>query len=101
MLGMHGPVDGMKLLGRAWEASTREHTMGTLTKPHSGGGRSHLKLVHSVDDARVMTVAPTGRICDLNDPDPGPRDAAALVARFSRVLPHDVECDGVFSLGES
>ncbi len=78
-----------------------EHTMGTLTKPRSAGGRSHLKLVHSTDDARGMTVAPTGKLCDLDDPNPGPRDAAALVARFSRVLPSDIDCDGVFSLGES
>ena len=73
--------------------------MATLTKPQSGGGRSHLKLVHSADDARAMTVAPTGQLFDLDDPNPGPRDAAALVARFSRVLPTDIDCDGVFALG--
>jgi hypothetical protein len=75
-------------------------TMATLTKPRTSGRRSHLKLVSSNDDAAAMTVAPTGKICDLDDPNPGPRDASALVARFARVLPADVEIDGIFSLGE-
>ena len=46
-----------------------------------------------------MTVAPTGELCDLDDPTPGPRDASALVARFARVLPRDADFVGVFSLG--
>ena len=74
-------------------------TMATLTEPRTSR-RSHLKLVPSSDDARAMTVAPTGKVCDVDDPTPGPRDAHALIARFARVLPGDVEVDGVFSLGE-
>ena len=58
------------------------------------------KLVSSTDDARAMTVAPAGALRDIHDPNPGPRDARALVAHFARVLPGDVEVDGVFSLGE-
>ena len=46
-----------------------------------------------------MTVAPTGMIRDIDDPNPGPRDASALVARFARVLPPDTDFDGIFSLG--
>ena len=75
--------------------------MTTLTGKRTSRRGSHLKLVSSNDDARPMTVAPTGQLCDINDPTPGPRDASALVARFARVLPGDVELDGVFSLGES
>ena len=74
--------------------------MATLTDIRSSRRGSHLKLVTSMDDGRPMTVGPTGKICDLDDPTPGPRDAAALVARFSRVLPGDVECHGLFSYGE-
>lgn len=75
-----------------------KNLMATLT--HTRGPRgSHLKLVASLDDGRAMTVAPTGQLCDLDDPTPGPRDAAALVARFARVLPHDADFGGLFSLG--
>ena len=72
--------------------------MTTLTHSRTRRG-SHLKLVRSQDDGRAMTVAPTGRLCDLDDPTPGPRDASALVARFSRVLPSDADFGGLFSLG--
>ena len=72
--------------------------MATLTDTRTRRG-SHLKLVPSLDDGRAMTVAPSGQICDLDDPTPGPRDASALVARFARVLPHDADFGGVFSLG--
>ena len=73
--------------------------MATLTGRRTGRG-SHLKLVSSNDDARAMTVAPTGLIRDISDPAPGPRDASALVARFAQVLPTDIEVEGIFSLGE-
>ena len=74
--------------------------MTTLTGARTSRRGSHLKLAPSGDDAGAMTVAPTGKICDLDDPTPGPRDANALITRFARVLPRDVELDGVFSLGE-
>ncbi len=74
------------------------HLMATLTENRSQRG-SHLKLARSHDDGRAMTVAPSGKICDLDDPTTGPRDASALVARFARVLPTDVDFGGVFSLG--
>lgn len=74
--------------------------MTTLTGKRTSRRGSHLKLVTSNDDARAMTVAPTGQLCEIDDPNPGPRDASALVARFARVLPGDVELDGLFSLGE-
>ena len=90
----------MKLLGRdRGGLDDGDHAMATLTGRRTGRG-SHLKLVSSNDDAPAMTVAPTGLIRDINDPTPGPRDASALVARFARVLPSDVEVDGIFSLGE-
>ena len=76
-----------------------EHTtMATLTGRRAGRG-SHLKLVSSNDDAPAMTVVPVGTIRDIDDPDPGPRDASALVARFAQVLPADMDFDGIFSLG--
>ena len=48
-----------------------------------------------------MTVAPTGKLCDLDDPTPGPRDASALIARFARMLPSDCDIDGMFSFGRT
>ena len=39
------------------------------------------------------------RTLPIDDPTPGPRDAAALVAHFDALLPDDVDTDGVFSLG--
>ena len=75
-----------------------KNLMATLTDTRKRRG-SHLKLVSSKDDGRAMTVAPTGELCDLDDPTPGPRDASALVARFARVLPRDADFGGVFSLG--
>jgi hypothetical protein len=75
--------------------------MTTLMGQRTSRRGSHLKLVSSGDDARSMPVAPTGKVCDIDDPAPGPRDASALITRFARVLPSDVEVDGVFSLGES
>ena len=75
-----------------------DHVMATLTGRRTGRG-SHLKLVSSNDDARAMTVAPTGLVRDISDPTPGPRDASALVARSAGVIPTDVEIDGIFSLG--
>ena len=76
-----------------------DQTMATLTGRRTGRG-SHLKLVSSNDDAPAMTMAPTVSVRDISDPTPGPCDASALVARFARVLPGDVEIDGIFSLGE-
>ena len=73
--------------------------MATLTGTRFSRRGSHLKLVTSMDDGPAMTVAPTGKIFDLDDPTPGPRDASALVARFARVLPADTDFDGIFSLG--
>jgi len=73
-----------------------KNLMATLTHTRTRRG-SHLKLVRSQDDGRAMTVAPTGQLCDLDAP--GPRDASALVTRFSRVLPSDADFGGVFSLG--
>ena len=75
--------------------------MATLTDTRLGRRGSHLKLVASMDDGPAMTVAPTGKIFDLDDPAPGPRDASALVARFAQVLPSEVELDGIFTLGQS
>ena len=75
-----------------------KNLMATLTDTRTRRG-SLLKLVRSQDDGRAMTVAPTGQLCDLDDPTPGPRDASALVARFSRVLPREADFGGVFSLG--
>ena len=72
--------------------------MATLTDARTRRG-SHLKLVPSLDDGRAMTVAPTGQLCDIDDPTPGPRDASAIVARFARVLPLDADFGGVFSFG--
>lgn len=60
-----------------------------------------LKRAVVLDDAGAMTVAPTGKLCDLDDPTPGPRDASALIARFARVLPGECDVDGMFSLGET
>ena len=48
-----------------------------------------------------MTTVSMGALRDLDDPHPGPRDASMLVGRFARVLPSDVDCDGIFSLGEN
>jgi len=76
-----------------------KNRMATLTDARTGRRGSHLKLVRSQDDGPAMTVAPTGKVCDVDDPTPGPRDASALVARFERMLPRDVEFGGVFSLG--
>ena len=64
-------------------------------------GRSHLKLVHSRDDARAMNTASLDALRALDDPSPGPRDASLLVSRFAVVLPEDTDYDGIFSLGES
>ena len=75
-----------------------KNLMATLTDTRTRRG-SHLKLVSSQDDGRAMTVAPTGQLCDLDDPTSGPRDASALVACFARVLPSDADFGGVFSLG--
>ena len=73
--------------------------MATLTGKRPDQRRSHLKRTAANDDGRPMMVGPTGKVRSVDDPTPGPRDASALVARFSRVLPRDVDVDGVFSLG--
>ena len=74
--------------------------MTTLTGRRTNR-RSHLKLVHSRDDAGVMTTTSAHAIPSFEDPNPGPRDAAMLVRRFAEVLPSDDNFDGVFSYGES
>lgn len=65
--------------------------MATLTGQRTERRRNHLRLVTSNDQGR--------RTLPVDDPTPGPRDAAALVAHFDALLPTDVETDGVFSLG--
>ena len=65
--------------------------MATLTGQRTERRRNHLRLV--TNDERVRRTLP------VDDPTPGPRDAAALVAHFDALLPDDVETDGVFSLG--
>ena len=74
--------------------------MATLTGNRTHG-RSHLKLVHSRDDARAMNTASLDALRALDDPSPGPRDASLLASRFATVLPDDTDFDGIFSLGES
>ena len=65
--------------------------MATLTGQRTERRRNHLRLV--TNDERVRRTLP------IDDPTPGPRDAAALVAHFDALLPADVETDGVFSFG--
>ena len=74
--------------------------MVTLTGNRTHG-RSHLKLVHSRDDARAMNTASLDALRALDDPNPGPRDALLLASRFATMLPDDTDFDGIFSLGES
>jgi hypothetical protein len=64
--------------------------MATLTGPRTERRRNHLRLVKN---ERAMHVLP------VNDPRPGPRDAATLVARFDALLPQGADTDGVFSFG--
>ena len=68
-----------------------ETAMATLTGHRTERRKNHLRLVTSNDRVR--------RTLPVDDPTPGPRDAAALVAHFDALLPEDVETDGVFSLG--
>jgi hypothetical protein len=66
-------------------------TMTTLTGKRTERRRTHLRLVTSSDPTRgTLAVA---------DPNPGPRDAAELVAHFGALLPETFETDGVFSHG--
>ena len=65
--------------------------MATLTGQRTERRRNHLRLVTS-NEARRRTLP-------VDDPTPGPRDAAALVAHFDALLPETVEADGVFTLG--
>jgi len=65
--------------------------MATLTGQRTERRRNHLRLVTS-NEPRRRTLA-------VDDPTPGPRDAAALVAHFDALLPDDVDTDGVFTLG--
>jgi hypothetical protein len=65
--------------------------MATLTGRRTERRGSHLRLVTS-NEQRPRTLP-------IDDPTPGPRDAAALVAHFDALLPIDVETDGVFSFG--
>ena len=80
--GMKLPVAG---------TTPTETAMATLTGHRTERRRNHLRLVTSNDHVR--------RTLPVDDPTPGPRDAAALVAHFDALLPADVETDGVFSLG--
>jgi hypothetical protein len=65
--------------------------MATLTGQRTERRRNHLHLVTSNEPRR--------RTLPVDDPTPGPRDAAALVAHFDGLLPDDVDTDGVFTLG--
>ena len=64
--------------------------MATLTGQRTERQRNHLRLVTTDERRRTLPV---------DDPTPGPRDAAALVAHFDALLPADVDTDGVFTLG--
>jgi hypothetical protein len=79
---------GMKL-PMAGTTST-ETAMATLTGQRAERRRNHLRLVKNERAPRTLPV---------NDPTPGPRDAATLVAYFDVLLPEDVDTDGVFSFG--
>jgi hypothetical protein len=68
-----------------------ETAMATLTGRRTQRRRNHLRLV--TGDERTRRTLP------VDDPTPGPRDAAALVEHFGALLPNDVETEGVFSLG--
>jgi hypothetical protein len=65
--------------------------MATLTGSRTERRRNHLRLVTSNEPRR--------RNLPVDDPTPGPRDAAALVAHFDALLPADVDAEGVFTLG--
>jgi hypothetical protein len=63
----------------------------TLTGQRTERRRNHLRLVTSNEQRR--------RTLSIDDPTPGPRDAAALVAHFDALLPDAVDVEGVFTLG--
>ena len=65
--------------------------MATLTGQRTERRRNHLRLVTSNEQRR--------QTLPVDDPTPGPRDAAALVAHFDALLPDDVDADGVLTLG--
>jgi hypothetical protein len=65
--------------------------MATLTHRRDRSARNHLTLVSTVE-----TVEPTVR--RVEDPEPGPRDADELVARFASLLPDQLDCDGAFTI---
>jgi len=65
--------------------------MATLTGHRTERRRNHLRLVTSNDHVR--------RTLPVDDPTPGPRDAAALVAHFDALLPAEVDAEGVVTLG--
>ena len=68
--------------------------MTTMTGRRRSTRRAHLRLV------TTETPAPRpGASRAVADPDPGPRDAAEVVASFSELLPAGDGLDGVFSLG--
>jgi hypothetical protein len=69
--------------------------MATLTGHRSRARRARRASAPSTE--RSMPVRAS--VCAVDDPEPGPRDAADLVARFSRSLPDAPDCTGVFSLG--
>jgi hypothetical protein len=67
-----------------------ETAMATLTGQRTERRRNHLRLVKDERAPRTLPV---------NDPTPGPRDAATLVAHFDVLLPEDLDADGLFSFG--
>lgn len=69
--------------------------MTTLTGQRTQARRAHLTLVSS-DGRSTHAASP---VLAMDDPRNGPRDAAALVAAYARILPGDAAGDGVFTLG--
>jgi hypothetical protein len=67
--------------------------MATITGQRNRSRRGHLTLVPPLDqEPTVVTVR------SVEDPEPGPRDAAELADRFSHLLP-STSAKGAFSLG--
>ncbi len=69
--------------------------MTTLTGQRSQARRAHLTLVSSEEHPTHAASS----VLALDDHRNGPRDAAALVNAYARILPGDAACDGVFTLG--
>jgi hypothetical protein len=73
------------------DRSPSEAAMEILTHERTPRRRNHLRLVGT--DERARSLVP------VEDPTPGPRDAAQLVAHFDALLPDDDQDGGVFTLG--